>query len=439
MNQIILFTPVGGTDPISQTNCRDGSMLHICRVYRPTKVVMYMSSEVLENQEKDDRYRYCLRKLEELQHRSFDWEIIEREKLTNVQDFDYFYQDFRGIIESIFKNMDESDTLLLNVSSGTPAMKSGLLVLQTLGEFPCKLIQVVTPARKMNEHIHKDYDVETLWELNEDNEENFENRCIETKCPTLSMIKNEEIIKKHISVYDYQAAIAVARTMPKEYTESYMELLEMAASRLLLDFKNVDRILARTKEDCLPVKENRARKYFEYALGLDIKLRRAEYADFIRGITPLIVDLFEMVLKNKCHIDINDYCVQTNGVRKWDSSKIVGTEVETAFYQEFPDGFRYGPVYSIHLKALIQYFTSDSRLVSLTEELRNVESSIRNIAAHEIISITEETIRKRTGFTGKQIMKKIKSVFVYAGFRITEDDWNSYDRMNEMIVKAMNG
>ena len=63
MNQTILFSPVGGTDPISNTNAMDGSMLHICRVYRPEKVILYMSKEVLDKQEQDDRYRYCLDRL----------------------------------------------------------------------------------------------------------------------------------------------------------------------------------------------------------------------------------------------------------------------------------------------------------------------------------------------------------------------------------------
>ena len=63
MNQTILFTPVGGTDPISSTNCKDGSMLHICRFYKPNKVIMYMSKEMLDYQEEDDRYRYCLNNL----------------------------------------------------------------------------------------------------------------------------------------------------------------------------------------------------------------------------------------------------------------------------------------------------------------------------------------------------------------------------------------
>lgn len=46
-----------------------------------------------------------------------------------------FYKDFRAIIQNIYASMKEGDSLLLNISSGTPAMKSGLLVLQTIGNF----------------------------------------------------------------------------------------------------------------------------------------------------------------------------------------------------------------------------------------------------------------------------------------------------------------
>ena len=55
--------------------------------------------------------------------------------------------------------MSKEDVLYLNISSGTPAMKSGLLVLKTLGEFQCIAIQVATPARRMNEHTHKENDI----------------------------------------------------------------------------------------------------------------------------------------------------------------------------------------------------------------------------------------------------------------------------------------
>ena len=89
---------------------------------------------MLVNQEKDDRYRYCLNKLCELQNRKMECEIIERRELTNVHEFDFYYEDFQKIIHGIYGTMDETDELLLNVSSGTPAMKSGLLVLQTMEE-----------------------------------------------------------------------------------------------------------------------------------------------------------------------------------------------------------------------------------------------------------------------------------------------------------------
>ena len=69
MGKTILFSPVGGTDPISQTNCRDGSMLHICRWYKPDTVYLYMSHEMLKFQEQDDRYRYCINELAKLQGR----------------------------------------------------------------------------------------------------------------------------------------------------------------------------------------------------------------------------------------------------------------------------------------------------------------------------------------------------------------------------------
>ncbi len=438
MNQTILFSPLGGTDPISMNNCRDGSMLHICRVYKPSKIILYMSKEILENQEKDDRYHYALERLFRLQGR--EDAVIEEIKcpeLTHVQEFDFFYREFQEIIGKIFAEMDDSDTLLLNVSSGTPAMKSGLLVLQTLGEYPATMIQVSTPAEKMNEHSHKDYDIELLWEMDEDNEPDFKNRCRVVQCPTLSKIKNEEIIKKHIAVFDYQAAAAVAETMRSEDTKPYFKYLKMAEARILLDFPTVDRWQKEIEENCLPIKSGDSRKYFEYALNLSIKLKRKEYADFIRGITPVIVDLFEIVLKKQCNIDINAYTNDVRGVRNWDDKKLEGTKLQIKLNKTYKGNFRCGPVYSDHLRILIQAYSGNRHLCSLVDDLRHVEANIRNMAAHQIVSVTEAEIEKRTRFTGKEIMDKIISMFTYTGMNMKAESWSSYDKMNQLILKAM--
>lgn len=42
--------------------------------------------------------------------------------------------------------------------------------------------------------------------------------------------------------------------------------------------------------------ENRNRILFEYTLSLDLRVKRGEYADFLRAITPLGVDLLELVI-----------------------------------------------------------------------------------------------------------------------------------------------
>lgn len=440
MNKIILFSPVGGTDPISQTNCCDGSMLHICRYYKPDKVILYMSKEMLEFQEKDDRYRYCLDRLRENQGLKMEYEIIERRELTKVHEFNTFYDDFRSIIAKIYSEMDCSDTLLLNISSGTPAMKSGLLVLQTLGEFPAKLIQVATPEKKINEHIHKNYDVELLWELNEDNQKGSENRCREVACPSLSKIKKEEIIKKHILVYDYRAALGVAESLPEEDAAPYKDWLKLATCRAMLDFSGVDEVIKKRNYQCLPIRSSAGRKYFEYALNVDLRLRRKEYADYIRAITPLVVDLFEIILKKQCKCKVDDYCYfkKRNGIiiRNWSMSKLKGTDVGKTLHEAYTD-FRGGDVNSHHLKALITGMSKDDHLNRIVENIRSVESNIRNLAAHEIVSVSEEMIKKRTGFSAVKIMDMIKELFNYTGISIKPEYWNSYDEMNEKILECM--
>lgn len=443
MNQTILFSPVGGTDPVSTTNCYDGALLHISRVYRPDKIVMYMSKEMLDYQKEDDRYRYCLKRLDEMQHRQVTYEIIERPELTKVHEFDYFYQDFRSIISSLYKTMDETDTLLLNISSGTPAMKSGLLVLQTLGEFPAKLIQVATPDKHINEHIHKNYDVETLWELDEDNREDFENRCKEISCPTLSKIKKEEIIKKHIKVYDYKAAFDVAEDLPECETERYRELIRMAYYRLLLNFREVKQIEKEQGFICLPIKPQEQSERFEYALNMNIKLIKNEYADFVRSITPIVVDLYELILKKQFDVNLDDYTISIRmpkgkNRKQWDRNKLkgkIGDILNEAFRNK--GGFSGKEIYSIHLKALILGLSNDEKLNKLVNEIGKAEEKIRNLAAHEIVSVNDKMIQQYTELNAQGIMNRIKQLFHYTGIPVRDEYWKSYDVMNDMILKKI--
>lgn len=97
----------------------------------------------------------------------------------------------------------------------------------------------------------------------------------------------------------------------------------------------------------------------------------------------------------------------------------------------------YGDIKSDNLKILIEYYSDDPHLKELVSDLRGVEENLRNQAAHQIVSITDQKIKDETGFTGKQIMDMIKELFRYTGINIADTVWNSYEEMNQIIINLI--
>ena len=442
MSKTVLFSPIGGTDPISEKNCYDGALLHIARHYIPEKIYMYMSKEIMDNHAKDNRYLYCLDRLYERLGKKYEYVIYERPDLVYVQEFNYFYFEFKEILTNIRNEIGEDSTLLLNISSGTPAMKSALMVLATLGQLDCKTIQVVTPERGMNEHQHGKEDFHELWEINPDNEPDAVNRCEEVKCPSLDIIQQENHIKKMLREYDYAAALEIAEEIPSRYTETYIDLLKMADRRILLDFSEVDKVLVKTKVYSIAIKASDQRVLFEYALMLDIKLKRHEYADFIRAISPLITELFKRIVKCQCNIDVDKFYDSKSG--KWKEAKLKsdpqGKEILGILSKAYENmgGFRANsPVYATHLKEIAEAKQAGAEVIPLMQELRKGEEKLRNSASHTMVSVTEKTILHESGFTAEQVMKKLRECFKYAGINIKADQWKDYDKMNNMIIEQI--
>ncbi|RRD93719.1 CRISPR-associated protein Csm6 [Clostridiales bacterium COT073_COT-073] len=456
---IILFSPLGNHDPIATANLKDGSMLHITRVFKPDKIILYMSKSILENHKKDNRFLYCLDKLAEMQNRKIDVEIIERPELEEVQKFEYFVDDFTEEIRKIREQMQPEDTLLLNISSGTPAMKSALFMIQHLGEYNFEPIQVKTPTKGSNNYsVEQVYPLEEVWELNEDNKPDFENRCSVETSSSLLKLKNQEIIKKFIASYDYHSAYVVAEKMGDQ-ARGYIKLLEIAGERLQFKFPEVNKGLKEanlTKEEraaFLPQENSEIRKYFEYALLLGLKKKKKEYADFIRAISPLIFDLFVKILKEQFKIDISLYTtVDKKNQRWWSEEKLnsdeTGQQIMGILDKESKDSrkrdFDFSTtLQSEHIKMLI---LSGDLMINMLEKvglketvevLRDVEYTVRNLAAHQMIMITDEIIKNKTEYSSEQIMNYLKKAFIYAGMNIKKEDWESYDRMNEVIISKM--
>jgi len=434
----ILFSPVGTTDPI--TDNHDGAVLHICRKYKPKKVYLYLSKEMLELHQKDNRYCDALERLGKLLSHSFDVECIARPELTEVQVFDNFYMDFESLINGIKKEYPE-DNILLNVSSGTPAMKSALQLLAALSDGICIPIQVSTPNKKSNprrDDIHQ-YDNEIYWELNEDNLDGYEDRCSISSTLNLMERIKKEIIKRHIDAYDYHAACTVAESM-NSIGDKARTLLQLARNRILLKQREVDKLRILFDELIIPVFNGEARKIVEYLLWLDIKLKRQEYADFIRGITPIVVNIMDLYLEKQMNIRIKDYCVRKssrgNDVYYLTRNELSKTEKGNRILAALDEHFH--PYYDTFYTAaqqtvIINAFSKDRDVIDRVNLLRLVEESVRNIAAHEIIYVDEEFIQKQSSYSTKQIMDALWYLLTKSVPSIPCSIWNSYDNMNQLI------
>lgn len=436
VGKTILFSPIGNTDPIKYWH--DGSMLHIARVYRPDVVYLYLSKEMIVHHEKDNRYVKTLNLLGEKLECSFETHVIKNENMIDVQEYDTFFDEFNKIIAEIEQQMDADDTLLVNMASGTPAMKGALMVMATLAEYRFIPVQVSTPKKESNLEYEerKDYDVEVNWELDKDNEEDFENRCKEARCGNLVHMLKLDMIKKHILAYDYHAAYEVMKELKNTLREESAAMLELATERVKLNQSRVNQLDSKFQFKMLPVRAGNKQKIFEYALALRVKLKREEYADFVRGITPISDDLLEIILENKCGVDLENYTAQKRKGRVWDLAKLKNTEIGRILDQEF-NGFRAEMVASIHFHKLIQNLSTDEILKTKINQLVDVEQKVRNVAAHEIVSVTPEWIKQKTGVSAQEIMGIIRFLCVQAGIGAKKEDWSSYEQMNQKILEEL--
>lgn len=234
--------------------------------------------------------------------------------------------------------------------------------------------------------------------------------------------------------------------------------MEIAVQRIQLDISAVDRLQKNTDFDVIPIKDNEARSIYEYLLWLQIKKERQEYADFIRGITPVILDLCEYYLEKICKFDWKRYCnkkqknidtpdltgkihstkyeiyrLTRDGLSIDDKGKAILQELDR-MPQHHHSGYRDTPFSSHQAVALIEILSgeNDPTAVKIFNTLRDVESAVRNLAAHEIISITDDWIYKRLGFHAEGIWNLLRKA---AGktIQVPKTFWNSYQDMNQQI------
>lgn len=203
----VLFSSVGKTDPMSGFNDNkvfDGSYLHILRNYDIDVIYLYLSKEINDFDKLDNRYQKAIELYNTDYNKNVAVKKIIRSDLVDVQKFDIYYEDFETIIREIIDEYGEDTEVLVNVSSGTPAMKSTLQIIAALSPYKVIPIQVTDPSKGKTKRTTElnTYDVCQYWNNNIDNQEK-QNRTYLSQNDSFNFKIQKEMIMSLITSYDY--------------------------------------------------------------------------------------------------------------------------------------------------------------------------------------------------------------------------------------------
>ena len=405
---MILLSPIGATDPIR--GYHDGPLLHIVRHYRPHTVYLYLTSDMEANDRADDRYAACI----QFVHPSCRIEKIYT-GITDPHLFDRFIGLFGSLLDHL-ATAHPGETILINLSSGTAQMMTALGLEAIISRYPLKIIQVTTPAGRVNTSSPsgQKFDLEAEMLCNEDENPDSPNRCREVSLAILRRNNAQQAILSLINRYEYAGALAQYEANKNLLPPLVGALLAHGCARSSLNLTAAKKLA----QDCpphlklFPVQEAIPQRLTEYFMVMMISQRCGQLPDFILKITPFLFYLTQYYLETKLRFPLNDYTVKRHYAVQLSADKVIAGPpgLKQAFQTEFKSTLRDSELSFTNLVPIIQYLAQaseqekqpDTTLIAVAKRLRQLrayEKAIRNEVAHTINAIDETTFDR----TAKQL------------------------------------
>ena len=444
----ILFSPIGTTDPVR--NCRDGACLHILRHYHPDKVVLYFTAEMEQRERNTHMYT---RGIDHVQPGCPVVPIYSG--IVDAHLYDAYLHHLPGHVLQLHQDYPDAE-ILLNLSSGTPQIKVILAIMSTEYAW-CRGIQVASPERRSNVNnipVQDKEDVEEMLLCNEDDESDAPNRCEEPHLEVLRFYREKYEIMSLINQYEYMGAWAFCKGS-HTVSEQTKKLIHFAMYRADLQTKAAQQIMRKYQGKQLFLFEKEGESLTEYLLTMQIHKEKKQYASFMVQISPFLYELFMTYAKMNLKMPLFDYREKVAGRRLLRRQTLLqkpqGPELIAYLDNVWPQ-----PFYDSELSFILLYqvfcfaeqfdgakdaekhheFMADSLMVSTNPYMDKLRK-LRNNTAHEIINVTEETIKKRTGLTPDDIMKSFWHLLsVLYGSGVNRQRM-AYKRLNQWIEESL--
>lgn len=216
-----LISCIGDTDPIR--NRHDGALLHLARVFRPEKILLIYSERTLL---KENNILLALNSIE-----GYSPVIKKDERLISNSEVFIFDKMYEILNNVVLKYSRDDEDLILNLSSGTPQMKSALFTINRLNDINVRAYQVITPSHSSNEGIRHDnnLDINYLILTNLDNRKDFEKRILEDKAEKFQKTLIKRTMKDLLNNFDYESLYDLSmrhRILSKSKMKKIISLLQ---------------------------------------------------------------------------------------------------------------------------------------------------------------------------------------------------------------------
>lgn len=423
----ILISAVGTTDPIS--NNHDAALLHIARNYRPDKIVLVYSQEMLVKQ---DLINKVLLSIEGYNP------IIEIDFTTLNNDevhlFDKMYEVMGLIIQKYTNNDDE---IILNLSSGTPQIKSALFALNRINDYNTQAIQVPTPKNGANRKYTPltNSEIDALILENQDNSLDFVDRSIKDKSEKFTQALVKRHLRSLIASYDYQAAEVIINR--KEDTKSLSNIKKIR--KKISDFSRV------FKNQCLlsdilslPLDDSQ-KKALNYYLMIDVLKEREHIADVLIKAKSLAEFVIEETIK-KDHeglivFDGNPPKLNPNFPDCEAILDDIDKKMKKSRGIEDTDERIFSVQSTLNLLSylnILEFYNYDSQLQTAINGIINLNSE-RNKVAHGLSEIDTRLLSRKKL---KQLSENLRLLLVDC-LGIDSSYFNYYDKQNEELIKML--
>ena len=382
----VLISAVGNTDPIR--NFHDGGLVHIARKYRPDKIIIVFSEELIR---KKDDVEKVIRSIDS----KYVPEIVYHEPIilnNEVHIFDTMFEQFDAIIREYYTKDDE---FILNLSSGTPQIKSALFVLNRLSEINVKAVQVPSPENKSNAGVGHDdsEDIDVLIDTNMDNKQDYVDRTIEDTSDKFKQGLMKKTLRDFIKKYDYKARLEIANQLPdfpglKDCRKKLQDIVDS------LDRQDVPQLLQKKKWS------EEQKKVLNAYLTIDLQKERGNFSEGLIRIKNLTEFILEDYIENRYPGFLDNYMNESekNYLGIHDYKKILQTKNRTL---------------SDNIEPILKM------------------NKTRNKVAHRLDSIKAEDL-KELG----PVLKTLKGL-VKEQYQLTEKDFHFYKEFNKELLELL--